>query len=91
MKCDLTDVTAETHNPADPFESADVQGLLAGDGRGRHARFTSSPAGCLTPAPNSETSAVPGQPNLYLWRQERGRALHRDALPEEDFHDWGRR
>jgi len=71
LACELTDLTARTVNPADPFESADVQGLPAGiSADGESLYFVAE--GVLDARANREGgSAAPGQPNLYLWRDRR--------------------
>ena len=88
LKCELADITAKTHNPAKPFESAEVQGLVSG--RSDDAtRLYLVARGVLDAGANSEgESAVPGQPNLYLWRQGEGTRFIA-TLSEQDFHDWG--
>ena len=79
LGCELTDLTAQTANPG---ESAEVQGLLSGMSEdASHAYFVAR--GVLDAEPNDYgDSAVPGEPNLYLWRQGDRGALHRDALGE---------
>ena len=88
LKCDLTDLTAQTYNPADRFESAEVQGLLSGMSEDA-TRLYFVGRGVLeaTANPRGE-SAVPGQPNLYLWRQGSGTRFIA-TLAGEDRHDWG--
>ena len=88
LKCDLTDITAQTHNPADLFESAEVQGLLSGMSEDA-TRLYLVARGVLDATANPQgESAVPGQPNLYLWRRGEG-ARFIATLSEEDRHDWG--
>ena len=87
LKCELSDLSAETKNPADPFESAEVQGLLPGVGEdGRSAYLVAR--GVLDDRPNGEgDSAASGQPNLYAW-SEAGGMRFVARLAEEDRYDW---
>ena len=82
LKCDLSDLSAHT---VDPFESAEVQGLLAGlaeDG----SRAYLVARGVLEGEGSAE--ATPGAPNLYLWQAGEGMRFVA-TLGEGDAHDWG--
>ncbi len=82
LKCQLSDLSAQT---ADPFESAEVQGLLAGLGEdGSRAYLVAR--GVLSGQGSED--ATPGAPNLYLW-EEGGGVRFIATLREEDEHDWG--
>ena len=84
----LSDLTAQTENPENPFEAADVQGLLPGiaaDGRSAYLLAR----GVLDARPNGQgESASPGQPNLYAWREGEGMRFVA-ALSGGDARDWG--
>src|SRR5207344_3091442 len=88
LGCELTDLTAGTLNPADPFESAEVQGIAAGIGEdGTKVYFVAR--GVLDEEPNGEgQGAAPGEPNLYLWQEGSG-VRFIATLSEEDERDWG--
>jgi hypothetical protein len=89
-KCALSDLTAHTLNPADPFEGAEVQGLAAGIGEdGSRVYFVAR--GVLAGANAEERSPAPREPNLYLWQQGAGTRFIATLAGEEDFHDWGGR
>jgi hypothetical protein len=85
LGCDLTNLTAETGGAK---ESAEVQGLASGMSDDA-TRVYFVARGVLDSQPNGMgEGAVPGQPNLYLWRE--GGGTHFIAtLSEEDENDWG--
>ena len=89
LGCELTDLSAETHNPEDPSESAEVQGLAAGIGADGESAYLIA-RGVLDAEPNGYGEAAsPGQPNLYLWREGEGIRFIA-TLSEEDGRDWSR-
>jgi len=84
LGCELTDLTAQTVNPG---ESAEVQGLLSGMSEdATHVYFVAR--GVLDAEQNGQhESAVPGEPNLYLWREGAG-VRFIATLSEADSRDW---
>lgn len=90
LKCDLTDLTAHTANPADPFESAEMQGLAAGVSEdGAHVYFVARGVLSSNAVENGAgvEEARPDQPNLYLWQEGSG-VRFIATLAEEDERDW---
>ena len=88
LGCALSDLSAETKNPEDRFESAEVQGLLPGVGEDGRSAFLVA-RGVLDDRPDSEgQSAVPGEPDLYAW-SEAGGMRFVARLAEADAYDWG--
>ena len=84
----LSDLTAQTENPEDPFEAADVQGLLPGIAADGHSAYLVA-RGVLDEEPNGGgEGAAPGQPNLYVWREGEG-VRFVATLSGEDARDWG--
>ena len=88
LGCLLSDLSAHTENPEAPFESAQVQGMLAGIGTDGQSAFLVA-RGVLDARPNSQgEAAAPGRPNLYAWRAGEGMRFLA-TLSEEDGKDWG--
>ena len=82
LKCLLSDLSAHT---VDPFESAEVQGLLPGVSEdGSRAYLVAR--GVLEG--QGSAAATPGAPNLYLWEEGAGMRFIA-TLGEGDEHDWG--
>ncbi len=87
LGCDLVDLTAHTENPENAFESAEVQGLLAGMAEdATQAYFVAK--GVLSGENAEGRSPTPGQPNLYRWRQGAGIGFLA-TLAGADSNDWG--
>ena len=88
LGCALSDLSAQTQNPADPFEGASLRGLALGMSEdATKAYFVAT--GVLDAVPNEEgDSAVAGRPNLYLWQEGEG-VRFIATLAEADHGDWG--
>jgi DNA-binding beta-propeller fold protein YncE len=88
----LEDLSAQTQNPEDPFESAKVFGLLPGFGAedGLSAFFLARGVVANNSVDNGAgpEAATPGQPNLYAWRAGEG-VRFVATLSGEDERDWG--
>jgi len=85
LACELTNLTAPRANPG---ESAGVLGLVPGMSEdGTRLYFVAT--GVLDSEPNQAgDEAVPGEPNLYLWRQSKG-VRYLATLSQADQSAWG--